>query len=290
MTMKMQSSRDGINGVTPEFKSMADLFRLQHLMTGYWCVKQRKDLEVKTLTRGQEYPHARGQRRSWSRKPSSHLIEIGSLQLWQKAAFEPVRTKANVLSDTDRVIGDTPNSRSSISLSTSSFISSMSGVHTQLISLGSSRRAIELKQPDPPRLVLFLKHEKTGQLSFLTIELDERTKIEANSCDCRNFKKACSISVLERSGTPLLAHRFYARNGLNSWNLAALGEYWSRIDADTVRVREMYWLRVSFKTEEERIEFNRNVADLVRIYAARLDDYRKDLRLVRGTQILKQSA
>jgi hypothetical protein len=54
MTMKVQSSREGINGITPEFKSMADLFLLQYLMTGSRCVKQRKNLKVKTLTRGQE--------------------------------------------------------------------------------------------------------------------------------------------------------------------------------------------------------------------------------------------
>lgn len=38
---KLQSSRDGINGVTPEFKSINDLLKLQHLITGYRCVKQR---------------------------------------------------------------------------------------------------------------------------------------------------------------------------------------------------------------------------------------------------------
>lgn len=40
-TVKLQSSRDGINGVTPEFKSPSDLFKLQHLVTGYRCVKER---------------------------------------------------------------------------------------------------------------------------------------------------------------------------------------------------------------------------------------------------------
>jgi hypothetical protein len=290
LAVKLQSSRDGINGVTPEMKSMADLFRLQHLITGYRCVKQRKNVKVKTLTRGQEYPHTPTKGSSWARKPSSDLIEIGSLQLWQRSAFAPDPAKVNNCRDAERSTSDTSNSRSSTSLSTSSVMSTISSVHAQQISLGSSRTAIELKQPEPPRLVLSLKHTDTGQLSFLMIELDERTKIEPNSCDCRNSKKACSVSVLERSGTPLLAHRFYAKSGLNSWNLAALGEHWSKTDANAVRVRDMYWVRVGFNTEEERIKFNNNVADLVRIHIARLDDYRKDLNLVRGTQILTQAA
>jgi hypothetical protein len=51
----------------------------------------------------------------------------------------------------------------------------------------------------------------------------------------------------------------------------------------------MYCLRISFKNEEERTKFNGNVANLVRIYSARMDDYRKDPRFVRGTQILTLS-
>lgn len=166
----------------------------------------------------------------------------------------------------------------------------MSAAHTQQISLGSTRMGIELTQPEPPLLVLFLKLSDTGQLSFLVIELDDRTKIEPNSCDCRSTKKSCAISVLERSGTPLLARRFYARNGLNSWNLAAIGEHWSSAESESVPVQQMYWLRIAFKNEMERVKFNTNVADLVRIYAGRMEDYRKDLKLVRGTQIISQTA
>lgn len=148
--------------------------------------------------------------------------------------------------------------------------------------------AIELTQPEPPLIVLFLKQPDTGQLSFLVVELDERTKIQPNSCDCRSTKKACAISVLERSGTPLLARRFYARNGLNSWNLAAIGEHWASSESNSVRVRDMFWLRVAFQSEAERIKFNNNVADLVRIFAGRMEDYRKDLKLVKGTHIVSQ--
>lgn len=290
--MKLQSSRDGINGITAEFKSMTDLFRLQHLITGYRCVKERKTIRVKSLARGQDFPHTKKKGVSWSRKPATDLIEIGNVQLWQKAAFErhlsPNSDSDNPSRQPSAASSTYPSS--SISLSASSIVSSMSLAHTQQISLGSSRTAIELKQPQPPRLVLFLKHLDSGQLSFLVLELDERTKVEPNSCDCRSAKKTCSISVLERSGTPLLARRYYATGGLNSWNLAAIGENWASSDVNAVKVRDMYWLRLGFSSEEERIKFNSNVADLTRIFAARMVDFRQDLDVVRRTQILTQAA
>jgi hypothetical protein len=289
--MKVQSSRDGINGVTPEFKSMGDLLRLQHLITGYRCVKHRKNIKTKSLARGQDVPHIQTKGKTWTRKSSTNLVEVGDIQLWQKSPFERSQSRSNDRGDPDRRPSGASSpypSSSNMSISASSIISSMSNAHTQQISLGSSRTAIELKQPEPPLLVMFLKHKDTGQLSFLVIQLDERTKVEPNSCDCRSAKKACAISVLERSGTPLLARRFYARSGLNSWNLAAIGEHWSSSDSDAVNVRDMYWLRIGFTSEAERIKFNSNVADLVRIFTARMEDFRQDLKLVRRTQILTQ--
>ena len=40
-SVKLQSSPDDTNGLTPESRSCTDLFRLQHLITGYRCVHQR---------------------------------------------------------------------------------------------------------------------------------------------------------------------------------------------------------------------------------------------------------
>ena len=46
----------------------------------------------------------------------------------------------------------------------------------------------------------------------------------------------CAISVLERSGAPLLGRRFYAKDGFNSWNLAAIGEHWFPPNCGAVQV------------------------------------------------------
>lgn len=255
--------------------------------------RYRRGITVKSLARGQEFPHLYIKGKSKHRKIPSDLIEDGNLQLWQRISYERSHRVPDGHCDLERRPSGASSPypyNSSLSFSASSIISNMSGAHTQQISLGFSRMAIQLTQPKPPLLVLYLKQPKIGQLSFLVIELDERTKIEPNSCNCRSFKKACAVSVLERSGTPLLARRFYAKSGLNSWNLAAIGEHWSSNNSESVQVQTMYWLRITFKSESERIKFNNNIADLIRIYSARMEDYQKDLKLIRGTHIISQAA
>ncbi|KAH8725896.1 hypothetical protein GQ44DRAFT_771842 [Phaeosphaeriaceae sp. PMI808] len=293
LTMKVRGSQDGTNGFTPEFKSEIDLFRLQHLITGYKCVKQRKDVCVKSLARGQDFPNLQPKGKSWSRKTKTDIIEVGNIQLWQRSPYGKVQAESLMVGECDRRQSGTssPHSPSSRSLlSISSVATSMCSVHTQRISLGSSCTAIQVKQPEPPLLVLFLKHDESGQLSYLVIQLDERTKIEAKSCGCRGPKNQCTISVFERSDTPLIASRFYARSGLDSWNLAAIGEYWPSTNAGVIQVRDMYWLRIQFKSEDERISFNKNVFDLQRIFRARMEDFHIDLTIAKETHIIKQAA
>ena len=55
-SVKLQSSPDDTNGLTPEFRSCTDLFRLQHLITGYRCVHQRwVAISLQNLSRKQHF-------------------------------------------------------------------------------------------------------------------------------------------------------------------------------------------------------------------------------------------
>jgi hypothetical protein len=222
------------------------------------------------------------------------MFEYGNLQLWQKAPFEKCLPMADETLPFEGRQSDIwnpacePTSGSSMSLSAPSIISNMSAAHTQQISLGSTLVGIELRQPAAPLLVLFLKQRDLDLLSFLVIELDERTKTNPNSCDCRSSKKTCAVSVLERSGEPLLARRFYSTGGLNGWNLAAVGQNWSPSEPGSVKVQNMYWLRIRFKNENERVKFDGNITDLVRIFRGRMTDYQKDLTMVKTTNIITQ--
>ena len=251
-------------------------------------ISNRNGISVKSLVKGQAFPisYTKGKRKS------SDMFEYGNLQLWQKTSFEkrssvvdetlsPKRQRSDTPSPTSR-----PTPESSLSFSAPSFISNMSAAHTQQISLGSTLVGIELRQPTPPLLVLFLKQRDSDLLSFLVIELDERTKVNPKSCDRRSPKKTCAVSVLERSGEPLLARRFYSTGGLNGWNLAAVGQNWSPSEPGSVQVQSMYWLRMRFSNEQERIKFNSNIKDLVTIFTGRMIDYQKDLKMVKATSII----
>lgn len=308
--LKLQSSRDGFNGVMPEFKTTSDLFKLQHLVTGYRCVKQRcgqylymksesaltysprKGITVTSLVKGQGYYDLFESKRESLRK-ASVLSEDGNLQFWQKSPFEKAAINQDIQHGPARSSSDTSSPTTYGSRKwprTPSLMSSQSSVYTQTISQGSSYTAVDITRPEPPLLVLLLRVTKTGHMSFLVIELDERTKVEPNSCDCRSSKKTCTTSVLERSGTPLFARRFYAGKELNRWNLAAVGEYWTAKNSESVQVRDMYWLRIAFASDSERIKFNSNLTDLVRIYSARVGDYQEDLKAIKGVHIVSQDA
>lgn len=295
LTVKLQSSRDGVNGIAPELQSESDLLRLQHLITGYKCLKQRSRITVRSLTKGQEFPsvHSTGGRRA---RIPEELQEFGNLQFWQHVSYENSSSAGTGSgSEGTRDIKDRRASGisqatgiksigSSMSFST---LGSMSSAHAQQVTLGPSATGILLKEPEPYFLVLFLKEMEHGVLSFLVVELDENTHINPIACEC-GLKKRCNASVLERGGKPLLARRFYARAGLNSWNLAALGEHWPARENGAVTVQEMYWLRVTFRKESERVKFNADVGKLVAMYAGRMDDYMRDLKRVRATHILSK--
>ncbi|KAF2004028.1 hypothetical protein P154DRAFT_617287 [Amniculicola lignicola CBS 123094] len=354
LTVKLQSSQDGVNGIAPEFRTLDDLWRLQHLITGYRCVKQRSGVDTRSLLKGQGLPDPKIKSRfKLKRSSSTTLEERGNIQLWQRRPFTPdsaTSTQPSPIPESDLLpsspierdrrlstpvpipiarrpsrfstatakemnvtglglMGLTPPKSITTSPGTllPSGTSILSSAHTKHISLGSSSSGIDIEEPTPPLLVLFLKSsspEAPDLLSFLVIELDELTHINPTSC-CRSHKNGCTASMLERSGQPLLARRYYAHTGLNSWNLAALAPSENRVtpapspsrsphpsnnpgqeDSGAVVVEKMFWFRVAFSTSTERDRFNSNIGDLVKIFSSRMEDYRGDLKRIRSRVIV----
>jgi hypothetical protein len=95
--------------------------------------------------------------------------------------------------------------------------------------------------------------------------------------------------VLERNGKPLLAGRYYARNGLNSWNLAAVGDFWPSAESGAVKVHKLRWLSITFSTKTEKLKFNNMVAELIQIFEGRMNEYRRDLNTIKETNIISQT-
>lgn len=292
LTVKLQSSQLGINGVTPEFQSLEDLLKLQHLITGYKCAKRKTGVTVVSLAEGQGFPQSQASDGKKSRKKrKEQLVELGNIQMWQKSPFPEPTPSKEPRSDQGRRFSaiSSPTAIKSIESSMSySTLDSSASAHVKSVSLGSTGTGLQFTQPDPPCLVLFLKECETGLLSFLVLDLDESTFVNPMSCDCGSKKKKCRTSVLERVKMPLLARRFYAREGLNSWNLTAAGEHWPAGESGAIRTQNMYWLRIDFPRESDLNDFNDKVSTLVRLYARKLAAYRAGLQTIRGTHIVSR--
>jgi hypothetical protein len=83
-------------------------------------------------------------------------------------------------------------------------------------------------KPRKPLLVLFLKSRDTlHKLSIVAIEVDSRTKVVRERCDCSNdHYSTCRVSCVERTeGDGLLAQRWESDSGSTGLNAAKLGEY-----------------------------------------------------------------
>jgi hypothetical protein len=111
-----------------------------------------------------------------------------------------------------------PQTASSLSGSGSTSQSSVSAVST-----GSGTGYLHSK-PRKPMLVLYLKSkDQKGTLSIVTVQIDDQTFINSESCHCNRKKSTCLISAIERRKNNLLAQRYVADQGLNSWDIAAIG-------------------------------------------------------------------
>lgn len=99
--------------------------------------------------------------------------------------------------------------------------STVSSVTT--ISTGSGKAYVHSK-PAKPLLVIFLKSkDPTRKLSIVAIQIDEKTSVERERCQCRSSNSSCVVSCVERSGGYLLGQRWDADQGAEGFNLAKLG-------------------------------------------------------------------
>jgi hypothetical protein len=72
--------------------------------------------------------------------------------------------------------------------------------------------------------VIFLKsRDASAKLAITAIQLDDKTEVKRERCGCRTSNSQCRVSCIERSEGHLLAQRWDADQGLESWNLARLG-------------------------------------------------------------------
>ncbi len=125
---------------------------------------------------------------------------------------------------TKRRPSERPSSITPSTKTTSSVTSRTSVTSITTVSTDTGKAHIHAK-PAKPLLVIFLKSKQTsGKYAIVAIQIDERTLVERERCNCRSSKSDCRDSCIERlGGGNLLAQRWDADDGLESWNLARLG-------------------------------------------------------------------
>ncbi|OCL12417.1 hypothetical protein AOQ84DRAFT_386154 [Glonium stellatum] len=142
-------------------------------------------------------------------------------------------------------------SRTAASFS-SSGSASRSSVST--VSTGSGIGYVHSK-PQKPMLVLFLKgKDQKGSLSIVTVQIDDETFVNFESCQCNKKKHSCLISAIERKKGDLLAQRYVADRDLSSWDIAAIGAR-RRQELPEAAWNKLKRISIKFKQVEDRERF-----------------------------------
>ncbi|CAM1508571.1 Fc.00g054190.m01.CDS01 [Cosmosporella sp. VM-42] len=127
--------------------------------------------------------------------------------------------------------GRTYSMSSALSTAARSNTSNSSGSEARsvTISTGSRTTGFLHKRPPKPMLVLFTQNPQDGQLSFVTIQIDEETAVNPDRCNCRRSGRdgaSCPIAAIERrkGDANITARRFETSRtgGEMDWNIARL--------------------------------------------------------------------
>lgn len=115
---------------------------------------------------------------------------------------------------------------STTAVSTTSNSSNSDG--QSVVSTGAHTKSILHRRPPKPMLVLYTHNPKDGQLSFVTIQIDEETNVNPDICNCRRSGREganCPDAGIERrKGDLNLEARRYVnpRGNELDWNMARL--------------------------------------------------------------------
>lgn len=140
--------------------------------------------------------------------------------------------------------------------------SSGSDSHTVVVSTGSSTTGFLHRRPPKPMLVLFTQDPKSGELSFVTVQIDEKTAVNPERCNCRQSGRAgaaCPIAAIEREkgDVDLDARRYELSRpgGEMDWNLARLALNNPASSSDSSSWSNLKRVSIMFPRPEDRALF-----------------------------------
>ena len=150
---------------------------------------------------------------------------------------------------------------STTAVSTNSNSSNSDG-HSVAISTGTYTTGYLHRKPPKPMLVLFTRNAKDGQLSFVTVQIDEETNVNPDVCNCRHSGRegaACPVASIEkRKGDANLDARRYvssSNSGGLDWNLARLALNNPVSTSDAYIWTKLQRVSIMFPNSHERSKF-----------------------------------
>jgi hypothetical protein len=148
--------------------------------------------------------------------------EMGRRSTTPAASQENVSSsRYSIRSFSTKARNRTPSVMTNMTNSSSISRSTVSSITT--VSTGTGKAHLHHK-PSKPLLVIFLKsQDASANLAIAAIQVDDKTEVKRERCQCRTSNSKCRISCIERSEGFLLAQRWNANQGLASWNLAQVG-------------------------------------------------------------------
>ncbi|GME27912.1 aspartate aminotransferase protein [Neofusicoccum parvum] len=310
LNVKFKSDKESANGISPSFGKVDDLLKFQEIITGYKTVLYRGDLNVECHSSAKfslsgSTSKEKGKVQIWQRKRSSQTQhEVDGSQSSTVSPMTPTGPGTRLYQSPERRLSKMSTSppdrqfiekwRRDSTLSSATFstmegsVSStiFSGNYISRMDTGLGTAGIRMDKPEMPKLILFLESKKSGSLSFLSVDMDEDTFINIQTCECRRSKSRCTISVIEHSKGPLPARRIASKDNLKSWNLAKLGSSQPPPRPDPHALKDLRWVKLQFASVEDREKFSVRFNEVKTIYKRRLADFFRDMQVVKGRNVV----
>ena len=234
-----------------DFKSLADIFAVQHALTGYKVVQHSTKINWTTCHSGlfrtrQEF--GTGTIQIWRSKPMHRLT---SGQPNTPGAQPVIRTRS------------IPDSRSSIVTSSTaeSILNRFGGSAASVLS-GSSDggQVIAGSMPRDPVLIIFTRWQ--SKLAFLHLQLDDQIEMRREPCQCTAAGHTCCEVVLSKPKRRKFRIRSHTaqtdKDGndiLPTWNLSVLGLPRHPDFSKLEKADDVVWLNLHFPSVQARGAF-----------------------------------
>jgi hypothetical protein len=228
------------------FTRLSDVYRMQEAITNFGVVVDMSgitDVRVKESSFGK-------------------LKSIGASARAQVWVYRPPETFEKLSSTSDGA--SAPSGRTSTMSGSSVSRGEWAKSYVASTNLSSSiqqsgERAL-LRNPVPSQLVLFAMRQvnRKESLRFISIPIDQETRLSPENCYCSQPKKHCVRIVIKRKNG--IHVKVLDNKGQDDkWNLAALGypEH-SEANHNLELMRGISFLTIDFETVEKRIAFAEN--------------------------------